>query len=178
MLRVVYFGCLSPEWAENILLMKTPGSYITRQSDRDPEELLLSYVSPRGIKHVIVPEFEESLYLSKVKRFEKKLNDESVEVEKFLNSFDCKDPVTSEWEAEPPSFKKKSQPEDAAKHRCSVCTYESEDLKKARQHRSLHRAGLCLKCDRYFHQNNLTYHSKQCKDVKLLKCDHADKCDY
>ena len=63
MLRTVFFGCLSPEWAENILLMKTPGSYITRQSDRDPEELLLSYVSPRGIKHVIVPEFEESLYL-------------------------------------------------------------------------------------------------------------------
>ena len=139
---------------------------------------MLSYVSPRGIKHVIVPEFEESLYLSKVKRFEKKLDDESVEVEKFLNSFDCKDPVTSEWEAEPPSFKKKSQPEDAAQHRCSVCTYKSEDLKKARQHRSLHRAGLCLKCDRYFHQNNLTYHSKQCKDVKLLKCDHADKCDF
>ena len=88
---------MPPEWAENILIKRNPGSYIVRQSDKDPDELLLSYVSvsPKGIrqlKHVIVPEFQDSVFI-KSKRIKKRLNDESIGVEKFLKSFDCKDPV-------------------------------------------------------------------------------------
>ena len=168
---------MPPEWAENILIKRSPGSYIVRQSDKDPDELLLSYVSPRGIKHVIVPEFQDSVFI-KSKRIKKRLNDESIGVEKFLKSFDCKDPVHLDYEAQPSSFKKKTGPEDVALHRCSVCKYESEDLKKAQKHRNLHRAGLCSKCDRYFPQHGLSYHSKKCGDVKLHYCDHEKKCDF
>ena len=46
------------------------------------------------------------------------------------------------------------------------CTYESEDLKKSRKHRNLHRVGICLKYDRYFHQCNLTYHSKNAEMLR------------
>ena len=129
LLKDCFVGCMPPEWAENILIKRTPGSYIVRQSDRDPDELLLSYVSPRGIKHVIVPEFQDSVFI-KSKRIKKRLNDESIGVEKFLKSFDCKDPVHLDYEAQPSSFKKKTGPEDGALHRCSVCKYENEDLIK------------------------------------------------
>ena len=62
LLKDCFVGCMPPEWAENILIKRNPGSYIVRQSDKDPDELLLSYVyvSLKGIrqlKHVIVPEF-------------------------------------------------------------------------------------------------------------------------
>ena len=175
---------MPPEWAENILIKRNPGSYIVRQSDKDPDELLLSYVyvSLKGIrqlKHVIVPEFQDSIFL-KSKRIKKRLNDESIEVENFLKSFDCTDPVHPECKAQPFSFKKETGAEvdPLHLHRCSVCRYESEDLRKAQIHRNLHRAGLCSKCNRYFLQAGLSYHSKKCGKVELHHCDHEKKCDF
>ena len=166
MLKACFVGSLTPTWAESILIKKSPGCYLVRQSDKDPDQLLLSYVSPKGIKHVIVPEFGDSIFL-KSKRIKKRLSDESIEVETFLKSFGCKDPVYPVCEAQPSSFKKKTGVEDGALHRCSACTYESENLKKAKKHQDGHRVGLCVKCDRYFPQKSLSYHSKQCRDVEL-----------
>ena len=178
MLRACFVGSLSPKWAENILIKRNRGSYLVRQSDLDPDQLLLSYVSEKGIKHVIVPEFEDSIYFSKLNKLKNKLDDESVDVQKFLNSFGCKDPVSPFMEAQPSSFKKKSRLEDGALHRCSVCSYENEDMKKAQQHRNRHRASLCSKCDGYVLQVGLSYHEKKCTDVQLHKCNHEKGCDY
>ena len=80
MLRACFVGSLSPKWAENILIKRNRGSYLVRQSDLDPDQLLLSYVSEKGIKHVIVPEFEDSIYFSKLNKLKNKLDDESVDV--------------------------------------------------------------------------------------------------
>ena len=85
MLRACFVGSLSPKWAENILIKRNRGSYLVRQSDLDPDQLLLSYVSEKGIKHVIVPEFEDSIYFSKLNKLKNKLDDESVDVQKVLS---------------------------------------------------------------------------------------------
>ena len=61
---------------------------------------------------------------------EKKLLDESEEVQKLLESFCCKYPVTPDSESQPSSFKVKSRPEDEELDRRVACTFESEDIKK------------------------------------------------
>ena len=92
-----------------------------------------------SIKHVIVivPELRGSPVNSK-SIFKRKLEDTSEEVLKLLNSFGCKFPVAvvSESEAQPSSFKVKSRPEKGALDRCSVCTFESQEIKKVKKRRS------------------------------------------
>ena len=125
--------------AENILIKKQPGSYLVRQSDFDPDLLLLSYVTSDikpFVKHVIIPEFQASVSV-KVARLKRRLQDESEEVEKFLKSFGCKFALPSDDEYQPAPFKKLTRVEDGDLHRCSVCTFESDDKKKAQVHRSL-----------------------------------------
>ena len=91
MLKACFVGNVSPQRAESILIKTKPGSYVVRQSDIDPDLLLLSYVTndiKPCVKHVIVPEFQAS-YSVKLAWFKKRLQDESEEVEKFLESFGC-----------------------------------------------------------------------------------------
>ena len=175
MLKACFVGSLAPKGAENILIKKQPGTYIVRQSDLDPDLLLLSFVDVgHDIKHVIVPELRGApIYTKSV--LQKKLEEESEEVEKLLQSFGCKYPVTAESECQPSSFRVRTQPEDGDLHRCSVCTYESEDIKKAKRHRNSHRVGHCPNCDGYFLQKSLSYHIKKCTKVETHKC---EKCDY
>ena len=87
MLKACFFGSLGPQRAEDILIRKQPGSYLVRQSDLDPNLLLLSIVGVgHDIKHVIVPELRgSSIYSRSV--MEKKLLDESEEVQKLFESF-------------------------------------------------------------------------------------------
>ena len=56
---------------------------------------------------------EEVKNVNQPESVKNKLNDESVEVQKLLSSFGCKNPVSPECEAQPSSFKQKFQPEDA-----------------------------------------------------------------
>ena len=177
MLKACFFGSLSPKLAENILIRKQPGSYLVRQSDLDPNLLLLSIVGVgHDIKHVIVPELRgSSIYSRSV--MEKKLLDESEEVQKLFESFCCKYPVTPDSESQPSSFKVKTRPEDGELDRCIACTFESEDIKKVKRHRDNHRVGYCPNCDSYFPQKNLAYHIKKCSNVVTHKCDQK-QCDY
>ena len=183
MLQASFVGKFAPHWAENVLVKSQPGTYLVRQGDLDPGLLLLSYVTsdikPR-VKHVIVPDFQESMYSFKIAKLKKRLEDESEEVEKFLRSFGCKFPHPSDIEAQPSSFKKKSKPEDGALNRCSVCCFETENVKKAQSHRDHHRAGHCPTCDCYFLQERLAYHKRKCSkvEIELHKCNHEKKCDY
>lgn len=137
MLKACFVGSLAPKEAENILIKKQPGTYIVRQSDLDPDLLLLSFVGVgHDIKHVIVPELRGASNYTKSKSvLQRKLEEESEEVEKLLLSFGCKYPVTAESECQPSSFRVRTQPEDGDLHRCSGCTYESEDIKKVKRHR-------------------------------------------
>ena len=177
MLKAVFVGALAPNWAENILNKRKPGSYLVRQSDLDPSLLLLSFVDVgHDIKHAIVPELRGASHYS----MKRKLDNDSDEVEKFLKSFGCKYPVISETESHLSSFKVKTRPEggDGAMHRCCVCTFESEDLKKVRKHRDHHRVGHCSNCDSYLLQKKLAYHTKKCSKSKIYECEHEQKCDY
>ena len=177
MLKACFFGSLSPKLAENILIRKQPGSYLVRQSDLDPNLLLLSIVGVgHDIKHVIVPELRGSSICSR-SVMEKKLLDESEEVQKLFESFCCKYPVTPDSESQPSSFKVKTRPEDGELDRCIACTFESEDIKKVKKHRDNHRVGYCPNCDSYFPQKNLAYHIKKCSNVVTHKCDQK-QCDY
>ena len=100
-------------------------------------------------------------------------------VQKLLESFGCKHPVTSDSESQPSHFKVKTRPEDGTLHRCSVCTFESGDVKKVKRHRDSHRVSHCLKCDGFFLQKNLTRHKMKCETVKIHKCDFDEqKCDF
>ena len=102
MLKACFVGCLTPTWAESILTKKSPGCYLVRQGDSDPEQLLLSFASEKGIKHVIVPKFQDSIFVvNKLNRFKNRLTDECIEVQKLLISLGCKDPVSPECEAQP-----------------------------------------------------------------------------
>ena len=86
MLKACFVGSLAPKLAENILIKKKPGSYLVRQSDFDPDLLLLSYVTSDiepVVKHVIVPEFQASVSV-KLARLKWSPRDESEEIEKFL----------------------------------------------------------------------------------------------
>ena len=178
MLKSCFVGSLAPKWAENILIRKKPGTYLVRQSDLDPDLLLLSYVE-KDIKHVIVPELHSAPIFSKKTALQRKLEDESAEVQKLLESFGCKHPVTSDSESQPSHFKVKTRPEDGTLHRCSVCTFESGDVKKVKRHRDSHRVSHCHKCDGFFLQKNLTRHKIKCLTVKIHKCDFDEqKCDF
>ena len=77
-----------------------------------------------SIKHVIVivPELRGSPVNSK-SIFKRKLEDTSEEVLKLLNSFGCKFPVVSKSEAQPSSFKVKTQPEEGALDRGAQCAH-------------------------------------------------------
>ena len=177
MLQDCFVGSLSPKGAENILCMKKPGSYVVRQSDLDPELLCLSYVVGSDVKHVIVPELRGSPVNSK-SIVQRKLEDSSEEVLKLLNSFGCKFPVKSKSEAQPTSFRVKTRPEEEALDRCSVCTFESEEIKKVKKHKDIHRVSYCPSCDSYLLQKSLAYHTRKCSKVESHKCDHEENCDY
>ena len=180
MLKACFVGTVGPQGAENMLIKCKAGSYISRQSDYDPDLLLLSYVAndiKPCVKHVIVPEFHASISV-KSAVFRRRLQDESEEVEKFLESFGCKFPLPSDFESQPTSFKKRTKLEDGDLHRCAVCTFESEDVKKAQKHRNNHRVGSCSTCDSYLLQKNLSNHTQKCKTVQLHYCDHEKKCDF
>ena len=63
MLKACFVGTVGPQGAENILIKCKAGSYLSRQSNYDPDLLLLSYVAndiKPCLKHVIVPEFHAS----------------------------------------------------------------------------------------------------------------------
>ena len=108
---------------------------------------------------------------------EKKLLDESEEVQKLFESFCCKYPVTPDSESQPSSFKVKTWSEDGELDRCVACTFESEDIKKVKRHRDNHRVGYCPNYDSYFPQKNLANHIKKCSNVVTHKCDQK-QCDY
>ena len=56
---------------------------------------------------------------------------------KLLNSFGCNFPVVSKCEAQPFSSRVKTRPEEGALYsRCSVSTFESQEIKKVKKQRS------------------------------------------
>ena len=69
----------------------------------------------------------------------------------------------------------RTQPDEGDLNRCSVCTYESEDIMKVKRHRDSHWVGHCPNFDGYFLQKSPSYHIKKCSKVETHK---RNKCVY
>ena len=89
-LKSCFFGDISPALAEESLIKQN--SYLVRQCDRDPGQLILSYQHDSRPRHVIIPDFGSEEEHSRRLVLDR-LEEASDKVEHFLSNFGCKHPV-------------------------------------------------------------------------------------
>ena len=90
MLKSCFFGDISLAFAEESLIKQN--SYLVRQCDRDPGQLILSYQHDSRPRHVIIPDFGSEEEHSRRLVLDR-LEEASDKVEHFLSNFGCKHPV-------------------------------------------------------------------------------------
>ena len=89
MLKSCFFGDISPALAEKSLIKQN--SYLVRQCDRDPGQLILTVQNVSGPRHIIIPDFGTEEHSRRL--IIDRLEEASEKVEHFLFSFGCLHPT-------------------------------------------------------------------------------------
>ena len=148
-------------------------SFLIRRSDITPEKLILSIKTGGKVSHVQVPceiKSTSDLESQETKELLDKLSLSFLKNEKPVSP-----PVDT------PLIEKFRSPRFYAENKtplkCDICSHQSNDAIKARNHIRVHKTTYCPDCSRFVLTNSFCTHKRKCSKEPLLlhSCPH---CDY
>ena len=146
MLKSCFFRDISPALAEESLIKQN--SYLVRQCDRDPGQLILTYQNASGPRHVIIPDFGTEEHSRRL--IVDRLEEASDKVEHFLSNFGCQHPVIPTFPISPvPQWKKRGPEVTDGQTRCSICPAFGDKKKIVNHPFTHHKIQCCFKCEKY-----------------------------
>ena len=169
-----YHAILGDEAATNRLNNSgEEDSFLIRRSDISPEKLILSTKTGGKVSHVQFPITVTSPSQLESEEAQELFNQYSLSFLKNEKPVSPPDNIPLIEKCRSPRF----YAEAKNPGKCDICSHQSNDATRARNHIRVHKAMYCSDCSRFILTNSFHTHKKKCsKEPPLLhSCPH---CDY